>query len=143
MSISIQPATLEDASEMLDVGMAAFANDLLNQSLFQLESATPEERAEFLRWRLESSKVRMRGPGKHWFKATDESTGKIVGLSGLYSPEATDTSEHSSGPKPRWVNQDLDNEVNETLEAMRQECMGDRKDFWCKFSRQSKAYLSC
>ena len=131
MSISIQPAVIEDADEMLDVGIAAFAGDLMNMAIFNLDNATPEELAEHSQWRTSMTRLRISGQGKHWFKAIDEASGKIVGFTGLYSPDA-DTSNLASLPKPKCINVEVYNEIISTLEAAKKELMGNRQDYWCK-----------
>ena len=66
MGIIILPATAGDATEMVRVGMKAFANDLLNQKMFNLGSASPEEIEEYRQWRTGLARLRMSGPGKHF-----------------------------------------------------------------------------
>ena len=135
MSISILPATPEDAEAMLDVSMAAFANDLFSKAAFRLESATPEEKEEFRQWRLRISRSRMSGRGKHWFKAVDDSNARIAGVTGLYSPDV-DTSPPSTQSRPACVNEEVDQEVQDTQKAVKDACMGDRQDYWCMYQHE-------
>ena len=131
MAIKIVPASIDDAAEMIDVGMKAFANDQLAKATFDVQSATSEEVEEYKRWRIGLSKLRMSGANNHYFKAVDEETGVLVGYAGLNGPD-TEPVSHSAIPRPKGLNSDVDDEFSEKQKSTRETYLGDRKDFWCE-----------
>ena len=131
MAITILPATPDDAEDMIDVGNRAFGNDMLSNATFDRTSATAEECAEYKSWRVKLSKLRMSGPGKHYVKAVDETTGAIVGYAGLMGPKA-ERLPHSAVPLPAFINADFDQELTEKFKSTREQCLGERQDVWCR-----------
>lgn len=129
MGIIILPATADDAAEMVRVGMKAFANDLLNQKMFNLGSASPEEIEEYRQWRTSVARLRMSGPGKYYFKAVDETSGAIRGYAALNSPGA-ESVPHDALSRPKFVDTKADDDLMEKMKATRDEFLGDRKDVW-------------
>jgi hypothetical protein len=138
MSITIKPCTLDDAEAMIETGEAAFAEDALNNLIFNAREATPEQRQEYKKWRVATTKQRLTGEGKHYFKAVDESNGRLVGYVGLFNP-SIDVAAQSTVPKPAFVNPDTD-EVMKQLQAVDKKWVGDRKDVWCE-SNLSEEYV--
>ena len=139
MTISIQPATTQDAPDMVSVGTRAFADDLMNQAFFDPRKATPEQYEEFMKWRVERTHKRMGGLGALYFKAMDDSTGALLGVIGIAKPV-----EGQSGPdadhalqatvtKPDFVNAGASEEMMKKQEEMNKKWVGDRKDVWCKY----------
>lgn len=88
MTIQILPAELSDAAILYPIGELAFAGDAMNQKILDYSKGTPEQIAEARAWRLERTKRRMDGEGKHYIKAVDSETGVIVAYAGAYTPEA-------------------------------------------------------
>lgn len=130
--IKILPATGEDAPDLLEVGIKAFAHDLLSNSTFDLQAATPEQAEEYREWRNGLSRLRMSGPGRHYFKALDEASGKIVGYAGIFGPNV-ERPPHTAVPRPSFLNTEVDDELMEKLKVTREECLHGREDLWCKF----------
>ena len=129
MAINILPASPNDAAEMINVGMKAFANDLMAKSTFDVQSGSPEEVEEYRQWRVSLARLRMSGQGKHYFKAQDEATGEIVGYAGVNGPGA-EILPHTAVTRPKFLNSHVDNELMEKMNATRERCLGDRKDVW-------------
>ena len=127
MAVSIQPAKVEDAVEMVRVGMIAFANDALSKS----QRASPEQEAEYTNWRTELTKLRMTGSQKPYFKAVDESRDAIVGYMGLYGPHADITAQESfERQRPSTSDAKHDNELKTKVEEMNERWLGGRDDLW-------------
>lgn len=83
MSIIIEPAIVQDAIEMVDVGLQAFAKDALVDARYMLSTASSEELSRYREWRIETYKARMNTPGCRYLKAVDDATHSIVGYVGL------------------------------------------------------------
>lgn len=134
MSISVLPATPNDASETVDLGMRAFWNDPLSRLSWNPDTATSEQIVQFKQWRRAMSTTRMSGSGKHYFKAVDNTTGAIVGFVGTYAPEGFDIEAtwQSPTPAPEFVNQDAMGEFRERQIAAKAKWLGERRDVWCK-----------
>ena len=131
MTIGIYAAGPDDAAEMVSVGMRAFADDKLSEAQFGIKNATPEQLREFHEHRTANSKLRMQGKGRHWFKAVDESKGKIVGFCGLCSPEAEPVPTWSIS-RPALGSLEVDKEVESKLDEFKKRWVGGRDDVWCK-----------
>ena len=142
MAIDILPAVPEDAEEFFPVGEAAFANDLLSNKTFSTATATAEELAEYRSWRIDLSKLRMSGHGKHYLKAVDDATGRIVGYLGMYSPGA-DMDANSKLPRPSCVNVHVDDELRRLLPETKKKTLGDRQDVWCMLPVRFEAFARC
>lgn len=139
MAISILPATLADVRIMMPTGVKAFSSDPLNRAIENVDKATPEQRQDYLEWRIARNEKRMTGPGKHWFKAVDTDSGAIVGYTGIMAPEAESVNGLPEGKEPELnaataaiMNKELYGEVERKLGEARERCMGARKDYWCK-----------
>ena len=130
MTINIYPAGPDDAYAMSEAGFAAFENDVLSNAQYQLKTAPPERLEEYRKYRIALTHLRMEGKGKYWFKAVDDSNGRLVGYTGLYSPEAEPVPFWTL-PRPEYGNLDVDNEVHEKLDKCKEKNIGDRKDIWC------------
>jgi len=130
MPIIIKDALVSDAEEMILTGEAAFANDLMNQAIFDRANAPPEEVAEYRAYRIAVATERMDRDGSHYFKAVDDSNDRIVGYVGIYNP-SVDSTKPSSVPKPACMNQNFEKEVMDSLYAAERKWIGDRKDVWC------------
>lgn len=131
MAITLLPSTVEDASDMLETGLAAFANDKLNIAQFHTDTATPEQMDEFRAWRRSLSHARMTGPGKHWFKAVDDSNGRLVGSIGLYDPHVV-APDPLAFPHPSHTNVEITKELRGKMKAVKDKHIGNRDDVWCE-----------
>ena len=133
MSISIQKCTVEDAEEMITVGGKAFENDELLLHIFNLKTATAEQREQYQAWRMAVVKQRFIGEEKFYYKAVDESSGKLVGYVAMYGPNVSIADNHApeSIQKPTFINVKADDEFKATLREMEAKHIGERKDVWC------------
>lgn len=138
MTIDIVPATPEDASTLVPIGLLAFSKDPLNRAIEKYADLTPAQRSEHLQWRIGRSKLRMTGPRKHWFKAIDSETGNLVGYTGAAAPEkeeqpktTTSILEHLT-EAPATIDRELAAAAERELEEVKKRNVGDRKDLWCK-----------
>jgi hypothetical protein len=130
----IVPIGETDASVLTRIGYKAFADDLLNKRLYNLEDATPAQIEQDLQWRISRNEKRMYGAGSHWFKAVERSTGKAVGYCGILAPEkgkpkgldADDTK------MPETMNQELWAVIGAKGKELREKHVGKRDDYWCK-----------
>jgi hypothetical protein len=125
-----------DASALTRIGYKAFADDLLNLRLYNLQDATPSQIENDLQWRIQRNEKRMYGPGGHWFKAINTATGKAVGYCGILAPEkgkpkGLDTTDDTI-KLPETMNQDLWAVVGAKGKELREQHMGNRDDYWCK-----------
>ena len=145
MSIIIQPATVQDAPAMHDVGFAAFKNDVHMNAMFRYNTASPEQLEEYRKWRTASTIARMSGPGKYWLKAVDSTSGAIAGFVGVCGPEfhvAGPEAKEGVEPPPEYINHQLQQDFIPTLQKAMEETMGERKDYWCKPAAQSPSVSS-
>jgi len=133
MSINIQPCKPGDAEDMIIAGEAAFADDDLNNAIFNPRNGTPEEVAEYRAWRIARSRQRQSGEGKFYFKAVDESNGRIVGYVGLFTPSVDIGAQQPSAARPACMNVEFEKATMERLDAVEKKWIGDRKDVWCMF----------
>lgn len=131
MSISIERAGPQDAAAMLDAYIAAFATDALSETTFALSTASEAESTEFRDWREDVTRLRMIGPGKHYFKAVDDTTGFIAGYAGFYDSDA-DPPVQSLIPAPARMNREVSDEVRVKLARAKLELLGWRKDCRCE-----------
>lgn len=128
-------ATEADAPTLIPIGRAAFANN----RLFNIFQPDPEndkvsladQQAAYLSWRTERSTRRLRGEGKHWFKAIDSQTGSTVGFAGIYSPETYNADEQSGEPS-EFVNKDLLSVKEGAKTQGKDQFLVGRKDVWCE-----------
>ena len=133
MAIKILPATPDDAPELIDVGVKAFANDPLSQAAFNISTAPPEQVEEYKQWRVGLSRLRMAGVGKHYFKAVDEESGTIVGYAGLNGPDVKQVP-HSAVERPSFYKVEVEEELQSKMKSTREKCIGGREDLWCKLT---------
>jgi hypothetical protein len=144
----IVPIGETDASVLTRIGYKAFADDLLNKRLYNLEDATPAQIEQDLQWRIQRNEKRMHSSGSHWFKAIEPATGKAVGYCGILAPEkgkpkgldADDTK------MPETMNQELWAVIGAKGKELREKHVGKRDDYWCKsipISVQSCLYIDC
>jgi hypothetical protein len=131
MAIKILPATPDDAPELIDVGMKAFANDPLAQATFNVSTAPPEQVEEYKQWRVGLSRLRMTGTGRHYFKAVDEDSGAIVGYAGLNGPDV-ERVPHSAVERPSFYNIEVEEELQAKMKSTREQCISGREDLWCE-----------
>jgi hypothetical protein len=131
----IVPIGERDASVLTRIGYKAFANDLLNLRLYNLQDAAPTQVEDDLQWRIQRNEKRMYGSGSHWFKAIEATTGKAVGSCGILAPEkgkpkGLDTTDNTK--LPETMSQDLWAVVGAKGKELREQHMGNRDDYWCK-----------
>lgn len=125
----------KDASVLTRIGYKAFADDLLNRTLYNLVDATPAQVEADLQWRIGRNEKRMHTSGSYWFKAMEPATGKAVGYSGILAPEkgkpkGLDTDDTKL---PDTMNQELWAVVGAKGKELREQHVGKRDDYWCKF----------
>lgn len=140
MTISLVPATIEDAALILPVGLAAFAQDKLNTEMFNFNTASGEQLDEFRRWRLEVNTVRLSGEDKHWIKAIDDSNGCLAGYTGIYEPCSV-TPDVWEKRMPACTNLDIVNELRPAMKAAKERQIGEGEGVWCKSSSLAKVYF--
>jgi hypothetical protein len=131
----IVPIGERDASVLTRIGYKAFANDLLNLRLYNLQDAAPTQVEDDLQWRIQRNEKRMYGSGSHWFKAIEATTGKAVGSCGILAPEkgkpkGLDTTDNTK--LPETMNQDLWAVVGAKGKELGEQHMGNIDDYWCK-----------
>jgi hypothetical protein len=131
MTISILSCKFEDARELFMVGEKAFSNDLLAIAVFDRSTASAEKLAEYRAWRVGRTQMRLSGQGKHYFKAVDDSTGRIVGYMGMLDP-SVDVSAQSPLPPTDCINVEVEAKMRMELAEVHHKWVGDRKDIWCK-----------
>ncbi|KAF2149181.1 acyl-CoA N-acyltransferase [Myriangium duriaei CBS 260.36] len=128
MAVQILPVAFDDSAEMMPVGMAAFANDELEKASYPTVSMNQSELDSHLQWRTERLRARISGIGKHWFKAIDSESGKIIGFSGIYDPRADRTP--SSNPLEEGATKNPSPSPQEQINERQKKILGDRKDIW-------------
>lgn len=131
MAITLLPATIEDSSAMLETGLAAFADDKLNNAQFRFDIATPEQMEEFRTWRRAVNDARMKLPGGHYFKAVDDSNGFLAGFVGLFDPHV-EPPDPLTFPHPSHTNYEISYELRTKMKAVKQKHIGNRNDVWCE-----------
>ncbi|KAK5172677.1 uncharacterized protein LTR77_002797 [Saxophila tyrrhenica] len=129
MPITIEPCKYDDAETMIITGEAAFAEDALNNAIFDPKQGTPEEAFEYRNWRITITKQRLSGEGKYYFKAMDDSNGRLVGYIGLVDPKV-DIHAQSKAPHPDFVNMEFFERVHERIEEAKRKWVGGREDVW-------------
>lgn len=87
MATDIIPGTGADASLLTPGGLEAFAEDPLNRALENFGQLDPTQQSDHLQCRTQRNLLRMTGPGKHWCKAVDSATGKLVEYVGMLAPK--------------------------------------------------------
>jgi hypothetical protein len=130
----IVPIGNTDASVLTRIGYKAFADDLLNKRLYNLEDATTAQIEQDLQWRIQRNEKRMYSAGSHWLKAIEPATGKAVGYCGILAPEkgkpkgldADDTK------MPESMDQELWAVIGAKGKELREQHVGKRDDYWCK-----------
>ena len=152
MAIEVQPSGEEDASILVPLGIRAFADDAMNQKIFDPATATAEQNKEHLEWRIERHKKRVRGVGRYYFKAIDEETGAVCGYSAVMSPEGKrgNVLEGTQGAGTGGVEEanlpvstpketkDFLLAMDEKMKALKKDALGEREDVWCKSSNIQK-----
>lgn len=134
-TFDIVPIDQGDADPLTRIGYQAFADDLLNQRLYNLVDPTPQQLEEDLQWRIGRNDRRMHSTGSHWFKAIETLTGKPVGYCGILAPEkgkpkGLDTDDTVM---PATLNKELYALIGEKGKALRKQHLGERDDYWCEF----------
>lgn len=143
-TISIHPATPLDAANMVDLDLAAFADNPFVQKTFHVAAASPAQLAEFRTWRTSILEHRMTGPGKRYYKAVDEETGDMVGYAGFYAPEGFDLESNwtSAVAMPAFIDVAGQREFREKSKAAKERWVGGRKDVWCEYFSDLTCCLS-
>ena len=136
--IDIVSANGTDAAVLTRLGTRAFANDLINDRVNNTVNLTPEQVEEHVLWRIKRNERRIGSPSSHWFKAIDSETGKAVGYTGIQEPEtesgkAAGADTNDTG-MPAMMDRELYAQIGETTKGLKEKCLGERKDFWCKFA---------
>jgi hypothetical protein len=134
-SIDIVPIGEADGDILTRVGYRAFADDLLNKRLYNLEDPTPSQLEKDLQWRIKRNERRMYAPGGYWFKAIESSTGKPVGYCGIQEPEkgkAKGLDAEDQEVLPETMNRELYDFVSKKGKELREKLLGERDDYWCK-----------
>lgn len=130
----IVPISETDPSVLTRIGYKAFADDLLNSRLYNLEGATPSQIENDLQWRIRRNEKRMNDSGSHWLKAVESTTGKAVGYCGILAPK--EGKPHGLDTDDTKLPETMDRNLHATLEAkakeLREQCLGKRDDYWCK-----------
>lgn len=147
-TFEIVPIGEKDASVLTRIGYKAFADDLLNRTLYNLVDATPAQVEADLQWRIGRNEKRMHTSGSYWFKAIEPATGKAVGYSGILAPEkgkpkGLDTDDTKL---PDTMNQELWAVVGAKGKELREQHVGKRDDYWCKsglFCFQPHVHILC
>jgi hypothetical protein len=131
---NIVPIGETDASVLTRVGYKAFADDLLNKRLYNLEDATPAQIEADLQWRISRNEKRMHGAGSHWFKAIEPATGKAVGYCGILAPEKGKPKglDVDDTKTPETMNHELLAVIGAKGKELREKHVGKRDDYWCK-----------
>lgn len=81
MSISVTRATPADVSDIVNVRQAAYTNDRLHQYGMP-NPMSEEQKAAYRQYQLEAIKLRLEmSDRRYYFKAVDESSGRMVGFS--------------------------------------------------------------
>jgi hypothetical protein len=129
MSFHISPASHLDAEELAQLVIVTNGTDGFFGLIAPPErNATPEQKAEHLRWRAERIGMNIQRAGTHWFQAVDVASNKIVALAGVTAPE-NEPSAHS-GEISKTIDLAIFNEFMEAVKQKNQELLGDRKDVW-------------
>jgi hypothetical protein len=129
MSFHISRASHLDAEELAQLVIVTNGTDGFFGLIAPPEkNATPEQKAEHLRWRAERIGMNIQRKGTHWFTAVDVASNKIVALAGVTAPE-NEKSAHS-GEISETIDEVIFKELREALEQKKQELLGDRADVW-------------
>jgi hypothetical protein len=129
MSFHISRASHLDAEELAQLVIVTNGTDGFFGLIAPPEkNATPEQKAEHLRWRAERIGMNIQRKGTHWFTAVDVASNKIVALAGVTAPE-NEKSAHS-GEISETIDEVIFKELREALEQKNQELLGDRADVW-------------
>lgn len=123
-----------DADVLTRLGTRAFADDLLNERINNTVNLTTEQVEEHILWRIKRNERRIGAPSSYWFKAIDTETGKPVGYTGIQAPEpgkekGADTNDSGM---PAMMDRELYAQLGEKTKMLKEHCLGDREDFWCK-----------
>jgi hypothetical protein len=132
MTIQITPASPQDARDLSRLVVLGNANDAMFTLIVSPErNATPEQKAEHMRWRTERTRFTMQRAGTHWFKAVDSSTGENVGFAGVVAPE----NEKSAwdGKPTETMDEKWHKIYLEATTEKKEAALGGREDVWCKF----------
>lgn len=130
MSIIILPVELKDAPDINVIGDMAFSTDLLNATLFNRGAASPEQFAEYRAWRLKMIEARLSVKGQCYFKAVEETTGKLVGYVGMMDP-TVDVPSLSHLPDGDFMDVAVEADTRAKLQEMHERWMGGKNDVWC------------
>lgn len=137
MSISISRATADDIVDIVNVRAAAYANSKLHQHGLP-GPMTDEQSQEYRQYQLDTMNKRFGMPGRNYFKAVDDSNGRIVGFSCWDVPEDQENDivdRPSSMPElPAFVNKKMFNDIGKKFKEAKAQIVGERTDFWCKVS---------
>lgn len=136
MPIDILPAFASDAERLTPIGELAFKDDALNRAILDYDKATSEQAAEARAWRVDRVKHRMKGEGKHYFKAVDSETGAIAGYAGAYEGEAAKSARISGtkeeqAKKPEIFNGAFAEKLEKMMEEKQKRIVGENADVWC------------
>ncbi len=135
MTISYQTGIPADASSFAHCHVEAFLEDKLYHTLCNLTPTSPPQRyLENVNYRTKRFQIQLAHPHTYWIKAIDDSTSKIVGISGWEEP------------KVRWLNapdkvvEDLERPLSwnkevielydKKFEEVNKTALGDTNDFW-------------
>jgi hypothetical protein len=129
MSFRISPASHLDAEELAQLVIVTNGTDGFFGLMAPPErNATPEQKAEHLRWRSERIGMNIQRKGTHHFTAVEVASDRIVALAGITAPE-NEKSAHS-GEISETIDKAIFKQLREALEQKKQELLGDRADVW-------------
>lgn len=132
MTIQITPATEDDASALAQLVVVCNVDDaIFNHIVPPSKNATPEQKAEHLRWRSERNRWNMRKQGTYYFKAVDTMTDTVIGFAGVISPDS-EKNAWPGGPS-ETVDQGYFVEYVQAVERKKNELLEDAKDVWREF----------
>lgn len=137
MSTTITKAVCADIPTIVALRAAAYANDRLHQ-LGLPGPTTPDQKREYQQYQLDSMYLRFEMPNRNYFKAVEESSGRIVGFSCWNAPEREAKGNGGSGkvmPElPGFVDKKKFDDVGKSFTEAKGKIVGGRDDYWCMLS---------
>lgn len=129
MNISIQPAESSDNEAIIHLHSIAFTDDPVWNTMVPAE-ITAEQQQELNEYNLLRHIQRANQPNRNYYKAIDESTGQIVGVSGWWKGLEEDSSQMPEPPK--WLNKEGREEIGKIFKTAKEKFIAGRNDVWCK-----------
>ena len=145
MSFSIEPIRPVDTEELINVHIAAYTGDMLHDTAIPSQM-TPDQRVEYLAWRIANHDEAVNTPNTHFFKAIDRTTGRIAGYAAWTGPAPTEQTQSeeesdSSTPMPSCLNVAFMEKVEARVEEAKKRTFGEREDFWSKGMSPTARFL--